>query len=401
MSDFNNPWDDNSNRNKRPENKDELDEIIRKSQEKIVDLIRAKKRDNRGSNGNSFNTSDLGLPSGKFFAIIIFIALLTWLSTGFYTIQPDEEGVVLRFGKYNRSTIPGLHYKLPSPIETVVKLSTSRVHREIIGYRSTFPQDQMRSRFYNTKNDNIAEQNIESLPEESQMLTGDENIVVINFDVQWRIKNAKDYLFNLRDLPNENTVKSCAESAMREVMGIQEISDVLAQKREQIALKAQQLLQEMLDNYKMGIHVESLQLLRAQPPLEVMDSYRDVQSAKADKEKLINEAQAYSNSILPRARGEAEKIILDAQGYKQEVIANAQGEASRFNSIYNEYQKAKDITRKRMYLETMEEILSGMDKVIMDGKTSGSTVPYLPLNELLKNKKDSKNTPENNESDKK
>ncbi|MBA8666841.1 FtsH protease activity modulator HflK [Holosporaceae bacterium 'Namur'] len=389
MSDFRNPWDDSSNRNKKPDNNDDLDEIIRKSQEKIVDFLQAKKKPS-GSGGNSnFSGSNFSLPSNKIIIIALLVVLLSWLSTGFYTVQPDEEGVVLRLGKYNRTSIPGLNYKFPSPIETIVKVSTTRINREIIGFRSNSPQNYGTSRLFGSKPNDVADQNIENRPEESQMLTGDENIVDINFDVQWKVKDAKNFLFNLRDLPNENTVKSCAESAIREVIGIHKISDALAQERFQIEQKAKQLLQEMLNNYKMGVHIERLQLLRVQPPLEVIDSYRDVQSAKADKEKLINEALAYRNSMLPRARGEAEKFLQDAEGYKQQVIASAQGESSRFNSIYNEYQKAKDVTRKRMYLETMEEILSGMDKIIMDGKASGGTVPYLPLNELLKNNNNS------------
>ncbi len=396
MSDFKNPWDDSYGKNKRPENKgsegnsDELDDIIRKGQEKIVDFLNAKKKKSTGGSGNNFGNTDLQLPTGKIFIILLSITLLFWLSTGFYTIQPDEEGVVLRFGKYNRTSIPGLNYKFPSPIETVTKVSTTRINREIIGFRPTGMQSQTSSRFFSSKSSENADQDIQSIPQESQMLTGDENIIDINFDVQWKVKDAKDYLFNLRDLNHENTVKSCAESAMREVIGLQKISDALAPERFQIEQKAKHLLQEMLDNYKAGVHIERLQMLRVQPPLEVIDSYRDVQSAKADKEKLINEALAYRNSILPRARGEAEQYIQEAEGYKQQVIANAQGESSRFNSVYNEYQKAKDVTRKRMYLETMEDILAGMDKIIMDGNSSGSVVPYLPLNELLKNNNEKK-----------
>jgi membrane protease subunit HflK len=385
MSDFNNPWDDNSNR-KKPgsSNNDELDDIIRKGQEKIIDFLNAKKKSS-GGNGSNFVKSNI--PFSKISFLFIFVILLFWLSTGFYTIQTDEEGVVLRLGKYVRTSIPGLNYKLPSPIETVTKVSVTRINREIIGFRSSGTQIQTSSfSLFNQHPIESTDDNIQTVPEESQMLTGDENIVDINFDVQWKIKNAKDFLFNLRDLGNENTVKSCAESAMREVIGIKKISDALAEERFQIEQKAKQLLQQMLDSYKMGVEIVRLQMLRVQPPTEVIDSYRDVQSAKADKEKLINEAYAYRNSIIPRSRGEAQKFLQEAEGYKQQVIANAKGEASRFISIFNEYQKAKDVTKKRMYLETMEQLLSGMDKIIMDSKSSSSTVPYLPLQELMKNK---------------
>ena len=376
MSDkFNNPWGDNNNNNgKEP---DDLDEMIKKGQDKVIDFLNNVKKGKKGG-GNT----PPELPMVKLGVIGLLVIMLGWLSTGFYTIQPDEVGVVLRLGDYNRSSVPGLNYKLPSPLETVEKVSVTRVNREEIGYKSSTPST--RSRFFKKVSNNTASLNV---AQESEMLTGDENIVSIDFEVQWRIKEAKDYLFNVKDVGAENTVKISAESAMREVIGLSKISDALAGERSKIESEAKTLLQEMLDNYKMGVEIIRVQMLRVEPPTEVIDAYRDVQSAKADKEREINKAYSYNNDILPRARGEAEQIVKQAEGYKERVIAKAQGEADRFIAIHEEYRKAKDVTRKRMYLETMETVMEGMNKVILDPKKGSNVLPFLPLNEMVKNNK--------------
>jgi membrane protease subunit HflK len=211
------------------------------------------------------------------------------------------------------------------------------------------------------------------------MLTGDENIVDINFEVQWRIRDPKAFLFNVRN--PEITVKNAAESAVREVIGSTQIATALAEGRLDIEVKSKQLLQSILDSYKSGVEVVRLQMLKVDPPHEVIDAFRDVQTARADMERLINQSETYRNDIIPKARGESEKIVLDAEAYKARVIARAEGEAARFASVYKEYASAQDVTRKRMYLETMEEIMRGMNKVVIDDKVQG-TVPILPLNDL-------------------
>lgn len=372
MSDkFNNPWDDNG------KNKGNIDDMLKKSQDKFIEFLKQKggnqrkKNNDDGGDGFGFNFGDV--PTKKIIALVGLVLLFLWLSTGFYTIGTDEEGVVMRFGSYSRTSPAGLNYKLPAPIETVTKISVTRINKEEVGFRSS--GQRITTREMLLKN---------TVSNESQILTTDENIVDINFEVQWLISDAKNFLFNVRDLQGENTVRNVAESAMREVIGLEKINDVLAEERSRIEVQARNLMQSMLDNYGMGVKVVRVQLLRVDPPQEVIDAYRDVQNAKQDKEREINQALAYRNDIVPRARGEAEQLIQNAEGYKQKVIAEAQGEAQRFTSVYSQYVTAKDVTRKRMYLETMEEILDGMNKFVLDNKSSSSVVPYLALPELEK-----------------
>lgn len=357
---FKNPWGDNNEDNN-------VEELFRKSQEQLKRILNKSKFQGGGLGGGDFDLQKYK----KIGLIVVGVIFSLWLSTGFFTVQPDEEGVILRFGKYSRTVVPGLNYKLPDPIERVTKISVTRVNKEEIGFRSAGKRITSRAELLQN-----------TVSTESQMLTTDENIVDINMEVQWMISDAKDFLFNVRDLSSENTVKSVAESAMREVIGLTKITDVLAEERSNIEQNARNLMQHMLDNYKMGVKIMRVQLLRVEPPQEVIDAYRDVQNAKQDKEKEINQALSYRNDIVPRARGEAEKFILDAEGYKQRVIAEALGDAQRFNLIFEQYKNAKDVTRKRMYLETMEEILSGIDKVIMDKNVANNVLPYLPLDKL-------------------
>lgn len=378
-----NPWGGggDNNRGNKPE---DIDEILRKGQEKIVELIthnNKKKKSGKGggrggSGGNRGNIPDL--PAKKLLMLLLIIVLGLWFSTGFYTVQPDEQGVIMRFGKYHRTASSGLNYKLPTPFEKVTILSVTRVNKEEIGFRSASSDSSRRVERSRNKN-----KSKKSIPQESQMLTEDENIIDIDFDVQWVIKDAKQYLFNVRDLSNENTVKNTAESAMREVIGQVGISEALAEERSDIEFKAKTLLQNTLDSYGMGVEIMRVQMLRVEPPPEVLAAYRDVQSSKADREKVINQASAYRNEIVPQARGDAEKLLQEAESYQKQRIALAVGEAGRFDAIYRQYIKAKDITRKRMYLETLEEIFTGMNKIILDKNTSTSGVlPYLPLNQL-------------------
>ncbi len=302
--------------------------------------------------------------------IAVVIALL-WLSSGIYFVKADEQGVVLRFGEYNRTTGSGLNYHLPYPFEAVITPRVTAINRVEIGFHST-------SSWKGNKN------NDSSISAESLMLTGDENIVDVNFEVQWKISDASKFLFNVRN--PEDTVKATSESAMREIIGKNNIATVLAEGKLQVEQNTKKLIQETLDSYKSGIEIITVNLLKADPPAQVIDAFRDVQTARADMETARNQAEAYRNDILPKARGAAQQMILEAEGYKQEVIARAEGEASRFLAVYNEFKQAKDVTKKRIYLETMEEILQGMNKIIIEGKNSQGVLPYLPLPEL-KNKR--------------
>jgi membrane protease subunit HflK len=309
------------------------------------------------------------LGSGLGIVLIIGVIITLWLVSGFYRVLPDEQGVVTRFGAYVRTEAPGLNYALPYPVEDVATPKVTRVNRVELGFRSA--GDSGRS--------DVTRQ----IPEESLMLTGDENIVDINFTVFWVISDAGKYLFNVRN--PEETVKAAAEAMMREIVGQTEIASALAEGRGTIESGARTRLQEILDQYESGIQITQMQLLRVDPPTQVVESFRDVQRARADQERLRNQAETYRNDIIPRARGEAEKLVQEAEAYKQEVVARSSGDAQRFRDVYSAYSKAKDVTKQRIYLETMEEVLGNANKVIIDGNASGSGVlPYLPLPELQK-----------------
>ncbi|MCB2081668.1 MAG: FtsH protease activity modulator HflK [Rickettsiales bacterium] len=297
------------------------------------------------------------------FLLIGFVLLVIWLSSGFFVVEPEEQGVVLRFGAYNRIADSGLNYHLPYPLESVEIVPVTRINRVEIGGSNGRP-----------------------ILQESLMLTGDENIVDVDFEVQWLVKKAPDFLFNLRE--QAETVKAVAESAMREVIGRNPITDSLTERRYEIAQEARGIMQIVLDQYQSGIEIKDVPLRDSQPPGQVIDAFRDVQTARADQERARNEAETYRNDIIPRARGEAEKIIQEAEAYKQETIARAQGEAERFLKVYEEYRKAKDVTRKRMYLETLETIYSDIEKILLDSEKGGAgVVPYLPLPELSKSRR--------------
>ena len=300
--------------------------------------------------------------------IIIFgvIILGLWLASGFYRVLPDEQGVVLRFGKYVNQTQPGLHYHLPYPIQTAVTPKVTRVNRIDVGYRSAADTGRATS--------------VSDVPEESLMLTGDENIVDIDYSVFWIIKDAGKFLFNIQ--APEDTVKSVAETAMREVIARYDIQSILTEGRAQVEIDTQEIMQEILDFYDSGISITQVQTQKADPPNQVIDAFRDVQAAKADKERAQNEAESYANDVIPRARGEAAQVLQQAEAYKREVVALAEGEASRFLSIYNEYRKSKTVTQERMYLETMEKVMADINKIIIDKESGSGVVPYLPLPEL-------------------
>jgi membrane protease subunit HflK len=295
--------------------------------------------------------------------------IAVWMLSGFYRVNTDEQGVVLRFGKFVQLTQPGLNYHWPYPIETALTPKVTRVNRTDVGLRVL---DEPRRGT-----------TLRDVPQESLMLTGDENIVDVQFSVFWVISNAANYLFNVQQ--PEGTIKAVAESAMREEIGRNLIQPILTGARQAIETSVQDLIQKTLDGYQSGIQITQVQLQKVDPPQQVIDAFRDVQAARADAERLQNEAQTYANRVVPEARGDAARVIQAAEGYRERVVFDARGQASRFVKIYDEYAKAPEVTRRRMYLETMERVFDGMDKVIVDSATSkngGGVVPYLPLGEL-------------------
>ncbi len=308
-----------------------------------------------------------GKGGAKPIIIGLIILLIVWTLSGLYRVLPDEQGVVLRFGKFIKTTQPGLNYHLPFPIENVLTPKVTKVNRMDIGFRSE-------------RDSGFSSGGVADVPEESLMLTGDENIVNIDFSVFWVIKDAGNFLFKIQD--PEGTVKAAAETAMREVIARSDIQPILTEGRSLIEADTQEIIQEILDEYTSGIQITQVQTQKADPPDQVIDAFRDVQAARADMERSKNEAEAYANDVIPRARGEAAKILQAAEAYKKEVVAKAEGEASRFLSIYNEYAKAKKVTQERMYLETMEEVLADINKIIIDKNSGEGVVPYLPLQEL-------------------
>jgi membrane protease subunit HflK len=316
-----------------------------------------------------------GYFSGMGIAIILLIAVIIWLFSGVFRVQSEELGVVLRFGKHVRTVQPGLNYHWPYPIETVQLPKALRVSTINIGM-SLIDDPSRRGR------------TMRDVPEESLMLTGDENIVDVDFTVLWRIKpdGVGNYLFNIQN--PEGTVKAVAESAMREVIGRSNIQPILTGARTTTEAGVQDLMQKTLDFYGSGIQVAQVQMQKVDPPAQVIDAFRDVQAARADLERLQNEAQTYSNRVVPDARGRAAQILQVAEGYQQQAIAEAKGQSARFLKVYDEYKKAPDVTRQRIYLETMERILGNSEKLIYDGGGSSSgqsgqgVVPYLPLSEL-------------------
>lgn len=336
----------------------DIEEMLRKGQERVRTMIPG------------------GGASPKIIILLVVVAALLWLATGFYRVQPGQQGVALIFGKVVKSTPPGLDYNLPAPIGEVFTPQVDLSRRVDIGFRGAGEVSRGRS----SERDVL---------EESLMLTGDQNIVDMDFTVFWKINDASKYLFNIR-VP-ENTVKVVAESAMREVVGQTKFDVAVTTGREAMQDKTRELMQAILNQYESGIEITTIQLQKSDPPNEVIDAFNDVQRARQDRDRLRNEAEAYANSIVPVARGLAEKDIQQAQGYRERQIQEAQGEADRFISVYEAYKVAPEVTRRRMYLETLGEVLGSARKVIIDQKGGGSgVVPYLPLPEIQKRREEDK-----------
>ena len=332
----------------------DLEDLLRRGQDKLRNVLPG------------------GGLGGTGILLIALIAVVLWLASGFFQVAPDELGLVMRFGKFNRKVDPGLGYHYPYPIESVEIPKVTRVTPIQIGVR--FVEDIRRGT------------QTRDVPEESLMLTGDENIVDVDFTVFWVVAagttGASDFRFNMQN--PEGTVKAVAESAMREVIGRSELEPVLTGGRQHIENEVIKLVQKTLDQYQAGVKVTQVQMLKVEAPAQVIDAFRDVQAAQADQERAQNEARTYAGRVVPEARGRAAQLLQSAEAYREQTVAEATGQTARFNKIYDQYKKAPDVTRQRLYLETMERLFGGTDKVILDSSGQGGTgvVPYLPLPEL-------------------
>lgn len=348
------PWGPKPGNGSAPPN---LEEILRRGQDRLRKVLPG------------------GMGGGRGLAIVFGVIALLWLMTGIYRVDAGEQGVELLFGRWNGTTTPpGLHFWFPAPIGEVVTPNTEQTNRTDVGFRASATAD--------TRVSGNASGRRSDVPQESLMLTSDQNIADLDFTVLWKIGDAGRYLYELRD--PEQTVKVVAESAMREIVGRTDLQTILTTGRGDVETQARKLLQDVLDSYRAGVLVQNVQLLQVEPPALVIDAFNEVQRARQDRDRLQNEAEAYSNRIVPTARGEAARIVQDATGFKEQVTKQADGEAERFQSIYAAYLTAPEVTRRRMYLDAMAEILNKTNKVIIDPAAQGTNgiVPYLPLNEL-------------------
>ena len=380
-----NPWGERERREPSgggPRYEDDFERVLRQLQERLRGALRGGRGLGRGFRRGSGRGSGQGDGGGRggggrrssggrrgIGAAGLLLALggigLIWGLSGFYRVQADEQGVVLRFGKFSKQTSPGLNYHLPWPVESVRTPKVTIINRTDIGMRS------VRTRSGSSMRD---------VPEESLMLTGDENIVDVDFSVFWLISDAPSFLFNVQNPPG--TVKAVAESTMREVIGENEIQPILTGQRQKNEESVKRLMQETLDSYQAGIAITQVKMQKVDPPAAVIDAFRDVQAARADQERARNEANAYANRVVPEAQGEAVRVVRIAEAYRSRVVAESEGQATRFAVIHDEYRNARDITRQRMFLETLERLLRNMPKVIIDEDAAGGVLPYLPLTQL-------------------
>jgi len=334
----------------------DLDELLRNLNAKLNGLFGRKGGGEPPAGGGDGGGARVG---GSGAALLIGLVLLVWVASGFYIVDASNRGVVLRFGKFHETTQPGPRWHLPYPVETVEIVNLSQVRTVEVGYRNNVKSKVLK---------------------ESLMLTDDENIIDIQFAVQYILKSPEEYLFNNR--ATDDAVLQSAETAIREIVGKSKMDFVLYEGREQVAAQATKLMQEILDRYKTGIQISKVTMQNAQPPEQVQASFDDAVKAGQDRERAKNEGQAYANDVIPKAKGAAARLLEEADGYRQRVVANAEGEASRFRQVLTEYQKAPAVTRERLYIETVQQVMESTSKIIVDQKGSGSLL-YLPLDKLL------------------
>jgi membrane protease subunit HflK len=337
----------------------DLDEILRKLQQKIAGILGFKPRPGGGSPGVGGGGRGMGMAMGGGLIFIVLLIIAVWLASGFYIVEEGRRGVVLRLGKYLETTEAGPRWHVPYPIESVEIVNVAGVRTVEVGYRG------------NPKN---------KQPQEALMLTDDENIVDVQFAIQYTVKDPRDFLFNNRN-PEDNVLQA-AETSIREIVGKSKMDFVLNQGRSEVAAGVKKLMQGILDRYKTGILVTTVNLQNVQAPEQVQTAFDDAVRAGQDRERFKNEGQAYANDVVPKARGVAARLVEEANGYRQSVINTAQGDASRFIQVLTEYQKAPQVTRERIYLETMQQVFQATSKVLVDQK-QGQSLLYLPLNQLM------------------
>ncbi len=356
----NDPW---GNRGGKDQGPPDLDEVVRNMQKKLNGIFGGKGKGG-GDDGATPIRPGGSSGAGGIVALVLVALVLMAVWDSIHIIQPAERGVVLRFGQYVDTMQPGMNWTFPRPIDTVLRVDVDQIRNVEIGYRSSGGRSSKSA----------------TVPTEALMLTRDENIVDVQFAVQYKIKSAKDYLFSVRD--PDLTLREATESAVREIVGKSNMDFVLTEGRGDIVNRVQVLIQEIIDRYTTGLIVTSVNMQDAQPPEQVQHAFDDAVKSREDKERLVNEAQAYSNDILPRARGAAARQIEEASGYKEQVVAQAEGEAQRFERILAEYKKAPEVTRERLYLETIEQVFGNSTKVMVDVE-GGNNLLYLPLDRMM------------------
>ena len=367
-----------------PENKDpwgqgdgqkgppDLDQVIRDLQKKLSGIF-GKSSSRGGGGGGSGGGKGKGLSLGRTGGSLLAIVVVgLWIASGFYVVDQSEQGVELRFGEYQEVKPAGLRWHMPPPIESVEIVNVQKVRTVEVGYRT---------REGATARDTATQ--LVLVPREALMLTADENIIDIQFAVQYNIRDPRDLLFKVSE-PADQVVRQATESAVREIVGRSSMDFVITGGRAEIAFETRELLQNILDRYQTGITVRAVEMQNAQPPAEVKDAFDDAVRAREDEERLKNEAEAYANDIIPKARGAAARIVQESEGYKESVIATSQGEASRFLQVLEEYNLAPGVTRDRLYLEAMEEVLSRSTKLMIDQGSNSNNVMYLPLDQLIR-----------------
>jgi len=362
-SDNRDPWGQGNGQNGPPD----LDHLIKDLKKKFSGFLGGGGRKSAGGGGGG------GMPSlgGKAWVLIVLVLGLLWAASGFYVIEQGEQGVELQFGKYKQVTEAGLRWHVPYPVETVEIVNVQQIRTVEVGYRS------------NTRSNQFA-----TVPQEALMLTKDENIIDIQFAVQYDIKDPRFLLFNVSENLDQ-VVRQATESSVREVVGRNTMDFAITGGRAEIAQETRLLLQNILDRYQTGINVKAVEMQNAQPPAEVKGAFDDAVKAREDEVKFRNEAEAYANDIIPRARGSASRVLQEAQAYQASVVAKAQGEASRFTQVLSEYHKAPGVTRDRLYIDAMEQVLSRSTKIMIDQSAGGNNVMYLPLDQLIRQRNDS------------
>ncbi len=345
------PWGSGSGSGGGGQEPPDIDEMLRKAQDNFRQVMPGNFR------------------GGKLIGLGVLAVLLLWLASGFYVVNPGEHAVIQRFGAWSRTQAePGLGYHLPVPIETATILNVEEIQKMNIGFAEAYS----RGGVVGTRD----------VPEESLMLTSDRNIVDLDLEIQWNIKSSEDFLFEIRD--QANTIKKVAESAIREVVGQTNMFPIITNKRQEVADRTKAIIQENLDEYNSGVNITQILIQTAEVHPDVQNAFQDVQSAKQDAEDVQNRAEAYREDILPKARGKAIQMLQQAEAYKQSTVARANGDGQRFESVYEAYLSGKDVTKERIYIETMENVLRNAEKIILDEKSGSGVVPYLPLGELKK-----------------